>query len=59
LVAADSIDGKCTVHSLKGYQRLDEIRTNDYFSRFMYKATSGEFKPDQVGKCRLTLSNPR
>ena len=44
-VAADSIDGKCTVHSLKGYQRLDEIRANDYFSRFMYKAGAGPRGP--------------
>ena len=47
-VAANSINGKCQVHTLKAYQNLETVLDSDYFSRFMYKANTGEFKPDRV-----------
>lgn len=47
-VAASSINGKCHVHTLKAYQALHVVRDLDYFSRFLYKASAGEFKPDRV-----------
>lgn len=43
-----AINGKCTVHSLKDYQKLDQIDEKDYFIRFNYKARTGMFRPDRV-----------
>lgn len=45
---ANSINGKCHVHTLKAYQALHIVGDLDYFSRFLYKAATGEFKPDRV-----------
>ena len=47
-VAKSSINGHCAVHKLKEYQMLKEVTDNDYYTRFSYKASKGEFKPDRV-----------
>ena len=47
-VAKSSINGHCAVHKLKEYQMLKDVTDNDYYTRFSYKASKGEFKPDRV-----------
>ena len=47
-VDAKAINGKCRVHTLKAYQALHMVGEMDYFSRFKYAASTGEFKPDRV-----------
>lgn len=47
-VAKSSINGHCSVHKLREYQQLTEVTDNDYYTRFSYKASKGEFKPDKV-----------
>ena len=47
-VAKSSINEHCAVHKLKEYQMLKEVTDNDYYTRFSYKASKGEFKPDRV-----------
>eukprot|EP00246_Nothoceros_aenigmaticus_P004129 TRINITY_DN15511_c0_g1_i1.p1 TRINITY_DN15511_c0_g1~~TRINITY_DN15511_c0_g1_i1.p1 ORF type:complete len:212 (+),score=34.20 TRINITY_DN15511_c0_g1_i1:193-828(+) len=54
--SAESIEGKCTVHSFKNYTKLESVGADDYFSRFDYKASTGEFNPDRVAvycKCEM------
>lgn len=46
--SAHTIEGKCTVHSFKNYTKLENVGTEDYFSRFEYKAATGGFTPDRV-----------
>ncbi|CAM6109893.1 unnamed protein product [Calypogeia fissa] len=46
--SADTIEGKCIVHSFKAYTKLDSVGTDDYFCRFEYKASTGGFTPDRV-----------
>lgn len=48
LVDADTIDGKCTVHTYKAYSKLTNVGEDEYFTRFDYKARSGVFDPDTV-----------
>ena len=47
-VAKSSINGHCSVHKLREYQQLTEVTDNDYYTRFSYKASKGEFKPVKV-----------
>ncbi|GMH15777.1 hypothetical protein Nepgr_017618 [Nepenthes gracilis] len=54
--SALSIEGKCTVHSFKNYNKLENVGADDYFSRFEYKAATGAFTPDRVAvycKCEM------
>ncbi|KAH8967104.1 hypothetical protein BDL97_03G061900 [Sphagnum fallax] len=54
--SADTIEGKCTVHTFKNYTKLESVGTDDYFCRFEYKAATGGFTPDRVAvycKCEL------
>ncbi|KAI5672986.1 hypothetical protein M9H77_13350 [Catharanthus roseus] len=54
--SADTIEGKCTVHTFKNYTKLENVGLDDYFSRFEYKAATGAFVPDRVAvycKCEL------
>ncbi|KAG6557857.1 hypothetical protein Mapa_000625 [Marchantia paleacea] len=54
--SADTIEGKCTVHTFKNYTKLDSVGTDDYFCRFEYKASTGGFTPDRVAvycKCEM------
>mmetsp|Transcript_2783 Transcript_2783/g.6962 ORF Transcript_2783/g.6962 Transcript_2783/m.6962 type:complete len:193 (-) Transcript_2783:51-629(-) len=43
-----TIDGACSVHSLRAYQDLTELTDEDFYSRFTYKPATNEFKPDRV-----------
>lgn len=54
--SADTIEGKCTVHTFKNYTKLDSVGSDDYFCRFEYKAATGGFTPDRVAvycKCEM------
>ncbi|KAM0012835.1 putative BAH domain-containing protein [Helianthus debilis subsp. tardiflorus] len=46
--SADTIEGKCTVHSFKSYTKLDAVGNDDYFCRFEYNSVTGAFVPDRV-----------
>ncbi|XP_019055011.1 PREDICTED: uncharacterized protein LOC104607568 [Nelumbo nucifera] len=46
--SADTIEGKCTVHSFKSYTKLDAVGNDDYFCRFEYNSSTGAFNPDRV-----------
>lgn len=47
-VTPDAVNGKCRVHTLAEYQQLDDVQEFDFFTRFVYLASRGEFKPDRV-----------
>lgn len=47
-VGAQSINGKCQVHTLQAYQKLQAVTASDFFARFSYKAKTGQFRPDRV-----------
>ncbi|XP_010268624.1 PREDICTED: chromatin remodeling protein EBS-like isoform X1 [Nelumbo nucifera] len=54
--SADTIEGKCTVHSFKNYTKLDAVGNDDYFCRFEYNSSTGAFNPDRVAvycKCEM------
>lgn len=46
--SADTIEGKCTVHSFKSYTKLDAVGNDDFFCRFEYNSATGAFNPDRV-----------
>ncbi|GMH01178.1 hypothetical protein Nepgr_003017 [Nepenthes gracilis] len=46
--SADTIEGKCIVHSFKSYMKLDAVGTDDFFCRFEYSSSTGAFTPDRV-----------
>ena len=46
--SADTIEGKCTVHSFKNYTKLDTVGNEDFFCRFEYKSATGSFVPDRI-----------
>ncbi|KAK4798363.1 hypothetical protein SAY86_030689 [Trapa natans] len=46
--SADTIEGKCTVHTFKSYTKLDAVGNDDFFCRFEYNSTTGAFNPDRV-----------
>ncbi|KAL8099851.1 hypothetical protein AgCh_032198 [Apium graveolens] len=54
--SANTIEGKCIVHSFKDYTKLEDVGVEDYYSRFEYKAGTKEFTPDRVTvycKCEM------
>ncbi|MBA0855974.1 hypothetical protein Goshw_021758 [Gossypium schwendimanii] len=54
--SADTIEGKCTVHSFKSYTKLDAVGNDDFFCRFEYNSSTGSFNPDRVAvycKCEM------
>jgi len=54
--SADTVEGKCIVHSFKNYTKLESVGSEDYFCRFEYKAATGGFTPDRVAvycKCEM------
>ncbi|KAG0590625.1 hypothetical protein KC19_1G114700 [Ceratodon purpureus] len=54
--SADTIEGKCIVHTFKNYTKLESVGAEDYFCRFEYKASTGGFTPDRVAvycKCEM------
>ncbi|KAK1413363.1 hypothetical protein QVD17_35135 [Tagetes erecta] len=46
--SADTIEGKCTVHTFKSYTKLDAVGNDDYFSRFEYISATGEFNSNKA-----------
>ncbi|KAF8405298.1 hypothetical protein HHK36_010200 [Tetracentron sinense] len=48
LQSADTIEGKCTVHTFKSYTKLDAVGNDDFFCRFEYNSSTGAFNPDSV-----------
>ncbi|KAJ9561131.1 hypothetical protein OSB04_006291 [Centaurea solstitialis] len=53
---ADTIEGKCKVHSFKSYMKLDAIGNDDFYCRFRYNSSTGEFNPDRIAvycKCEM------
>ncbi|KAF1881146.1 hypothetical protein Lal_00023179 [Lupinus albus] len=46
--SADTIHGKCNVHSFENYNELRNINAWDYYSRFHYSVSTGVFTPDQI-----------
>lgn len=38
----DSIIGKCTVHSLKDYIKIDQVGNQDYYTRYKYSSVGTE-----------------
>ncbi|KAK9129761.1 hypothetical protein Sjap_010248 [Stephania japonica] len=54
--SADTIEGKCVVHTFKSYTKLDVVGNEDYFCRFEYNSATGGFNPDRVPvycKCEM------
>ncbi|CAN6203233.1 unnamed protein product [Urochloa humidicola] len=54
--SADTIEGKCNVHSFRSYTKLDSVNAEDFFCRFEYKSASGSFVPDRIAvfcKCEM------
>ncbi|XP_024634344.1 chromatin remodeling protein SHL isoform X2 [Medicago truncatula] len=54
--SVDTIEGKCTVHSLKKYMKLDVVGDDDFFCRFNYNSATGALTPDIVQvycKCEM------
>ncbi|KAJ4963423.1 hypothetical protein NE237_023362 [Protea cynaroides] len=54
--SADTIEGKCNVHSFKSYTKLDAVGNEDFFYRFEYNSSTGAFNPDRVAvycKCEM------
>jgi len=47
-VSVNTIDGKCTVHSMREYQRLEAVSEYDFYARFLYRSSRGEFRPEAV-----------
>ncbi|CAL0326530.1 unnamed protein product [Lupinus luteus] len=46
--SVDSIEGKCVVHTLRKYMKLENVSAEDYYCRFQYQAATGAFTPDRV-----------
>eukprot|EP00656_Telonema_subtile_P033984 TRINITY_DN3812_c0_g1_i1.p1 TRINITY_DN3812_c0_g1~~TRINITY_DN3812_c0_g1_i1.p1 ORF type:complete len:195 (+),score=38.36 TRINITY_DN3812_c0_g1_i1:243-827(+) len=44
----ECVEGVIQVHSLKDYEELSTITSSDYFWRYNYKASTGEFRPKSV-----------
>ncbi|XP_018463648.1 chromatin remodeling protein SHL [Raphanus sativus] len=56
LQSADTIEGKCKVHSFGGYTKLGSVGNDDFFCRFEYNSATGAFNPDRVAvfcKCEM------
>ncbi|GER50335.1 PHD finger family protein / bromo-adjacenthomology (BAH) domain-containing protein [Striga asiatica] len=54
--SAETIEGKCKVHSFKSYTKLDAVGNDDFFCRFEYSSSTGAFNPDRVAvycKCEM------
>ncbi|KAF3634397.1 putative salt tolerance-like protein-like [Capsicum annuum] len=54
--SADTIEGKCMVHTFKSYTKLDAVGNDDFFCRFEYNSATGSFIPDRVAvycKCEM------
>lgn len=47
-VSVNTIDGKCRVYSMREYQRLEAVSEDDFYARFLYRSSRGEFRPEAV-----------
>ncbi|KAM3329078.1 hypothetical protein ACQJBY_026255 [Aegilops geniculata] len=47
---ADTIEGRCSVHTLEKYTQLKSIDACDYFTRFQYRSATGRFLPRRVDR---------
>ena len=47
-VDVNTIDAKCRVLSLERYQALPAVGEGDFFARFLYRSSRGEFRPEAV-----------
>ncbi|KAI3769718.1 hypothetical protein L6452_00831 [Arctium lappa] len=53
---ADTIEGKCKVHTFKSYTKLDAIGNDDFYCRFQYYSSTGDFNPNRIAvycKCEM------
>ena len=58
-VAASTVDGACTVHTLDAYRGLPSIGPSDYYWQFRYLPATKEFRPERVPvfcTCQLPYS---
>ncbi|GAU50739.1 hypothetical protein TSUD_99080 [Trifolium subterraneum] len=46
--SADTIEGKCIVHIIKSYTKLDDIGNEDFFCCFDFNSVIGAFNLDGV-----------
>ncbi|KAG8385788.1 hypothetical protein BUALT_Bualt03G0081700 [Buddleja alternifolia] len=46
--SANTIEGKCIVHTFKNYTKLANGGPEDYYCRFEYRPATGAFLPDHV-----------
>uniref|UniRef100_A0A0E0P2L9 PHD-type domain-containing protein n=1 Tax=Oryza rufipogon TaxID=4529 RepID=A0A0E0P2L9_ORYRU len=54
--SADTIEGKCYVHTFRDYTKLRSVSAEDFFCRFEYKSATGSFVPDRIAvfcKCEM------
>ncbi|KAK1353440.1 Chromatin remodeling protein EBS [Heracleum sosnowskyi] len=54
--SANTMEGKCIVHSFLDYTKLENIGAGDYYSRFEYKVGTKEVTPSRVPvycKCEM------
>ena len=47
-VSVNTIDAKCEVWSLREYQELEAVTEFDFYARFLYRSSRGEFRPEKV-----------
>lgn len=47
-IHSDTILGRCCVHSLEEYNKLELVRPQDYFTRFSWSVQTRKFSPEQV-----------
>ena len=47
-VSVNTIDARCYVWSIAEYQALDAVTEYDFYARFMYLSSKGEFRPATV-----------
>ncbi|XP_076941479.1 chromatin remodeling protein EBS-like [Bidens hawaiensis] len=46
--SAETIEGKCTVHSIKSYTKLEAVENDDFYCCFEYASATGEFYPNRA-----------
>ncbi|XP_074346047.1 chromatin remodeling protein EBS-like isoform X2 [Apium graveolens] len=54
--STNTIEGKCIVHSIKEYTKLEVVGAADYYTRFEYQASAKEFTKTYVSvycKCEM------
>uniref|UniRef100_A0A7N0TVC5 Uncharacterized protein n=1 Tax=Kalanchoe fedtschenkoi TaxID=63787 RepID=A0A7N0TVC5_KALFE len=44
----ESIDGKCKVHEIKEYQRLEVVGPTDYYYRLKYDVVTDSYQPEKL-----------